>query len=258
LSLTDSCVVRNLIDRRASEIPDKTFIIFADGGEWSYRELRARVLRTARGLQDLGVRQGDYVLVWLPNGPAAVEGFFAVNYLGAVAGPGGTGRRGGVLAHIIRDSCARLMVADARLCDRLNGISLGMVETLVALGASVQVTGVRAVLDENALFAATGEPAPPERRIEAWDTQCVLYTSGTTGPSKGVLSSYLHRHAHSVAIPRSPPRTGGSSTDPCPMSAASALSMACSRWAERSSSARPSRPTGSGKRLIATARPSHL
>jgi crotonobetaine/carnitine-CoA ligase len=37
--------------------------------------------------------------------------------------------------------------------------------------------------------------APLAREIEPWDTQSILYTSGTTGPSKGVLSSYMHMYA---------------------------------------------------------------
>ena len=40
--------------------------------------------------------------------------------------------------------------------------------------------------------AAAGEPRPPERPIRPWDLQSIVYTSGTTGPSKGVMSSYYH------------------------------------------------------------------
>ena len=61
-------VSRDLLDRWAVERPQKTFIKFDDNGEeWSYAEFREMVIRTALGLQRIGVAQGDHVLVWLPN-----------------------------------------------------------------------------------------------------------------------------------------------------------------------------------------------
>ncbi len=63
------CVVRELIERRARETPDRTFVLFEDGASWTYGELRGRVAGWAAGLQRVGVRQGDYVLSWQPNGP---------------------------------------------------------------------------------------------------------------------------------------------------------------------------------------------
>jgi crotonobetaine/carnitine-CoA ligase len=183
-------------------MPERTFILFPDGQSWDRAELRRRVIRTAKGLQDLGVRQGETVLVWLPNGPAAVEVMFAVNYLGAVCVPVGIGLRGAPLDHIVVDSGATLMVADARLLPRWQEVGHGAVATVVAVGdPPAKPVGVR-LHTADAIFAATGEPASPEQPISPRDTQCVLYTSGTTGPAKGVLSSYLHRYAHAVAVPQ--------------------------------------------------------
>lgn len=200
-SLADACVLRNLIDAQAAALPDKPFIFFPDGESWDRAELRRRVRRTAKGLQDLGVRQGETVLAWLPNGPAAVEVMFAVNYLGAVCVPVGIGLRGAPLDHIVADSGAALMVADARLLPRWQGDG-SAVTTVVAVGdPQAEPENVR-LHTAAAIFAATGEPAPPQRPISPRDTQCVLYTSGTTGPAKGVLSSYLHRYAHAVAVPQ--------------------------------------------------------
>lgn len=62
----NECVLRYLVDRWADERPDKTHVIFEDGEEWSYAELRRRVVSKAAGLQRLGVRQGDHVAAWLP------------------------------------------------------------------------------------------------------------------------------------------------------------------------------------------------
>jgi len=55
------------------------------------------------------------VLSWLPNGPHAIAVWFALNYIGAVYVPVNVSYRGRLLAHVIKNSGARLMIADARL-----------------------------------------------------------------------------------------------------------------------------------------------
>src|SRR5262245_59417316 len=81
------CVLRYALERWAGELPEKVFAVFCGGEEWTYRALRERVLTTARGLQQLEVRQGDHVLIWLPNGREALRFVCAVNYIGAVCVP---------------------------------------------------------------------------------------------------------------------------------------------------------------------------
>jgi len=188
----EDCVVRALIDRRAREHPDRTFVLFEDGEAWTYGELRTRVAAWAAGLQALGVGQGDFVLSWQFNGREALLTFFALNYLGAISVPINTAYKGGLLQHVIHNSGAALMVADGRLTDRLNDVDTGRLRTLVSMGEALSPPAHLALVPQSVLAEATGEPAPPERPIQPWDGNLVLYTSGTTGPSKGVLCSYTH------------------------------------------------------------------
>ncbi|MFO1080031.1 MAG: AMP-binding protein [Reyranellaceae bacterium] len=184
------CVLRDLIDRRAGEQPDAPFAIFADGATWSFAEVRRRVRDCAEGLQQLGVRQGEFVLVWLPNGAACLEVMLALNYLGAVYVPINTGYRGGLLEHVVENSGARLMIGDARLLPRLADVKHAALRTVVAVGGPARVAGLDA--RDAAALEGDGEALqPPDRPLEPWDTLCVIYTSGTTGPSKGVLTSCL-------------------------------------------------------------------
>ncbi len=179
--LAEDCVLRPLLDRRASETPDKVFVQFADtGATWTYAELHRHVRETAAALQGEGVRQGETVLTWLPNGPDALRIWFAINYLGAIYVPLNLAYRGQILEHAVRSSGARLIVGHPDLLPRLDTIDCGKLERRVA------VTG------PESLRAAGQAPAPTEREVMPWDTQSVIYTSGTTGPSKGVLCSYLH------------------------------------------------------------------
>ena len=188
-------MLRYVLERRAAAAPDQVFALFEDGTSWTHAELLALTRATAAGLQARGVQQGDAVLCWLPNGPDVVRTWFAINYLGAVYVPINTAYRGKVLSHVVENSGARLAVADGRLVERLAGCdSVGELEAVAVVGEGpAEVPGLE-LFDAAALERAGAAPAPPAWPVEPWDTQAILYTSGTTGPSKGVLSSYVQCH----------------------------------------------------------------
>ena len=200
LPAADRYVLRNLVERQARERGDSVFALFSTGDQWTYARLRAEVRKVAASLQALGVKQDDFVLSWLPNGPHAIAVWFALNYIGAVYVPVNISYRGRLLAHVIENSGARLMIADARLAERLAEIETAALDTLVAVSGSAPALKQIRCLAEDALSAAIGEPADPPRALMPWDTHAIIYTSGTTGPSKGVLSSYRHLGASTEAI----------------------------------------------------------
>ena len=184
-------MLRPLLDRRARDNADDVFILTQAGEEWTFGRLHARVVRTASALARLGVRQGDHVVLWLPNDVDFVVVWFAVNYLGAVSVPINIAYRGSLLAHVIRNSDARLIVGHASLLPRLDDIDRAALACAVAIGGPPPRLAGLEVLDATAL-EGDGVLPPLERPIQPWDTQSIVYTSGTTGPSKGVLSSYIH------------------------------------------------------------------
>ena len=193
----DECVARYLIDRWAEERSDRVYVVFEDGEAWTYRMLREHVRRCAAGLQAHGVRQGDTVAVWLPNGKEVLTAFYAINYLGAIFTPFNTAYRGALLAHVVENSDAKLMLVHTDLVERLAEINTARVQKLIVTGAPKEPLGNLATVpyrevaehDDNTL-------AELERPIDPWDPQSIIYTSGTTGPSKGVLSSYLHMYSN--------------------------------------------------------------
>ncbi len=195
----DRCVLRAILDRHAAERPGKVFAVFESGESWTYGELHARVRRAAAALQRLGVRQGELVLSWLPNGPDAVTVWFALNYIGAVYVPVNTAYRGALLAHVVADLGASLIVLHGGLADRLAALPAGALRRGIVVGPA-NASLAFDTIDAAVLSAADGDPADPDRPIAPWDLQSVIYTSGTTGPSKGVLSSYLHLWSTSMAF----------------------------------------------------------
>ena len=188
------CVLRPVLEKYAASQPDKVFARFADGSEWTYAQTLEITRRTAAGLQALGVRQGENVHVWLPNGPDAIRVWFALNYIGAVYVPINLAYRGRILEHAIRLSGARLLIGHAALTERLLDIERSNLTDLVELsGEGPPVPGLKRH-PAGVLEPSSFELRPLEREIMPWDPQNIIYTSGTTGPSKGVVSSYLHAY----------------------------------------------------------------
>ncbi|MDX5358319.1 MAG: AMP-binding protein [Rhodobacterales bacterium] len=189
----DRVVTRDLIDRFAREKPEATVVKFDDTGEeWSYGQFRDLIVQTGIGLQSLGVAQGDHVLVFAPNSREQIRIFFALNYIGAVYVPINTAYKGHLLEHVINVSDAKVAVVHASLIERLDGIALHRLERLLVVGGKADKAPLPMVSYEDALLPASGTLAPLTRPIEPWDPMSIIFTSGTTGPSKGVLSSYLH------------------------------------------------------------------
>ena len=188
----DECVLRYLLDRWANERPDQPHVVFADGAEWTFAELRDKVRTKAAGLRAMGIEQGEHVAVWLPNGPDALIAFYAINYIGAVFVPFNTAYRGQLLQHVIANSGARVLLVHPDLVPRLSEIDLGRVKRLVVTTGIEVPEAPRPIQRFDELAGAADQTLELARPIEPWDIQSIIYTSGTTGPSKGVLSSYLH------------------------------------------------------------------
>lgn len=195
----DTCVLPRILAKFAQEAPDRTFAVFDDGTEWSYARMRSEALSVAAGLSELGILPGDKVLTWLPNGKLALRSWFGINHQGAVYVAINTAYRGRILEHVVVNSDAEVAICHEELVDRLLEIDdrgkLRVVVTEENKARSSRETfeahGIK-VLPYAALEGQAETINVPD--LQPWDVQSICYTSGTTGPSKGVLSSYLHLH----------------------------------------------------------------
>ncbi|MGH8285686.1 MAG: AMP-binding protein, partial [Steroidobacteraceae bacterium] len=175
----------SLLDRHARATPDKEFIRFESGERWTFAETQSLARRTAAALRRCGIASGEAVLVWLPNGAAVIRAWFGSNLAGAYFVPLNTSYRGRLLSHAIAQSGARVMIVHAELAPRLAEIPATQLETLLIVGNPDLLSG--SPLDGP-------EDGVPDAAVERWDAQMVIFTSGTTGPSKGVLCSYLQMY----------------------------------------------------------------
>lgn len=188
----EQCVLRYALDRQVATQPDKVFAIFDGDEKWTFADLGERVRRAATGLRELGVKQGDYVAVWLPNGPDVITAWFAINYLGAIYVPVNIHYRGALLKHALDLSGATLAIVHGDLTERLADIEPETLRRAIVIGGTPSTLAHIALLDAGTLSPDVIGDLSLAAPIEPWDVQSIIFTSGTTGPSKGVLSSYLH------------------------------------------------------------------
>lgn len=102
----------------AARYPDKTAIVFF-GRRISYAELLSAAERLAARLAELGVRQGDRVLVAMQNCPQLIVAHYAIARANAVAVPINPMNRADELGHYIADSGARIAIALGELAREL-------------------------------------------------------------------------------------------------------------------------------------------
>ena len=73
-----------LIKKAADKYPDETAYEFM-GKKTNYREFMSKIEVTAKALTSIGIREGDAVTICMPNCPQAIDTFYAVNRIGAIA-----------------------------------------------------------------------------------------------------------------------------------------------------------------------------
>lgn len=185
----------------AEQVPSQPYLVF-DERTLTYGELRDEASRMAAGLAALGIGAGDRVASLLDNRVEAVVTWFAAAWLGAVHQPINTANRGTFLTHQLEDSGAEVVVVSPQLLERIAEVA-GHLSTLrhvvvtsdgdpaaqeQPIAASLATSGSTApVSPYSSLFESGSLPPAPVRPA---DLTTLLYTSGTTGPSKGCMISH--------------------------------------------------------------------
>jgi crotonobetaine/carnitine-CoA ligase len=159
------------------------------GRDVTVAELQAGSRSFAGALQRWGIEPGDRVAIMMANVPEFVCVWFGVTRAACIEVPVHSAQRGPLLQHILGESGARVLVCDGEFVERLSGLDLPALERIVIRGTAsapppggVPVAALAEVLD--------GPPAADTRPIDGNTVSCVLYTSGTTGPSKGVILTH--------------------------------------------------------------------
>ncbi|GAA5145267.1 ATP-dependent acyl-CoA ligase [Pseudonocardia eucalypti] len=184
----EDLVVGDLLAARAREQGASPFLEFADG-KCTYGEVDELANRVAQGLIAAGVRPGHHVAVMLPNCPDIVFTMFALARIGAIAVPVNTAYRGELLRHVLATAYCSTLVVDAAYLDRLPPLAPELPDLLRVIVRNPEPTGMdRLGKPAVSLASLLGNGAErPDHRASFSDLLAIMYTSGTTGPSKGAL-----------------------------------------------------------------------
>ncbi|MGE0095193.1 MAG: AMP-binding protein [Alphaproteobacteria bacterium] len=199
--------LREVLKRRADKLGDKPWIVTAERA-YSYREMDQRSNALARGFLKAGIKHGDTVLIMLPDTIDYILAWCALAKIGAIEVPVNNHAKGTVFAHILNDSLAATMIVDRQYLDRIEFV-LGDLKDLKRLvlyskdangkepGLPASLSGRMEEVRFEKLFdadeSALKEPGPTYR-----DIMGVMYTSGTTGPSKGSMNCHAHAYEYAV------------------------------------------------------------
>ena len=202
-----------LLRSRAERFGDKDAIRFRTrSGRWqelSFRQLDYLCRLASAGLADLGVKRGDTVLICAPNSPAVLVAELALLSLGAVSAPVYPDFSPETLAHCVRDSGARIALCGTTLQQHrlTRAASLEKIVVLDEEALPGALTAVK-VLDSVRQLPEDER----ERRLAAVEETCaalgpedvafLLYTSGTSGPPKGVELTHGNVLSQQAAIAR--------------------------------------------------------
>jgi len=194
---------------KVSGFSDSQTAIIVDQGEQdsqvtTYAELSSGSNRVANSLKEMGLKQEDRVMLWLPNCIEFPVSFFAILKLGAIAVPSSILLTPEELNYIAKDSGAKALITNTVLYNKLLSDSTHLdgihhsIEYVILIDEenleqekTPEVTHFTSLLDSQATeFTAINTKADAPAYL--------VYTSGTTGYPKGVL------HAHRALLGRLP------------------------------------------------------
>ncbi|MFB6468399.1 AMP-binding protein [Cytobacillus sp. Hz8] len=191
-------VLSRLLERRAKEGFDRTFIQIEEFVEETYGQCYERSLALANGLQQkLSLKKGEHVIIMSPTSIDFIHTWFAINMVGAVEVPINPAYKGDKLEYALNNSKARIAFIDELLIDRVGSIEsqLKYLQTIIPLkNPSDQKKQIDPLFQKINVISFDlmkwEHPVPIQQEISIQDPATIIYTSGTTGAAKGVIMPY--------------------------------------------------------------------
>lgn len=173
-------ILSTILTRQAEHYGDRVLLVAGDT-RWTYSQTAAIAAASAKTLVDAGIKPGDRVALMCSNRPEFLQVYLGCAWLGAIVVPINTALRGFQLSHIFRNSRPALLVIEAQFLAAIETVDpdVELPSRTWTIGAITE-TRVSPVP-----LPALGDDVPAGV-VRPGDTVAILYTSGTTGPAKGV------------------------------------------------------------------------
>ncbi|KAK9168627.1 hypothetical protein Syun_000767 [Stephania yunnanensis] len=179
--------------RNSNSYPNQPALIDADSDETlTFAQFKSTVAKLAHGFAQLGLKKGDVVLIFAPNSIQFPLCFFGVVAIGAIATTVNPLYTVAELSKQIKDSGPKLVITVPQLWDKVKEFGLAS----VILGSdrvswSKQIVSNAKLTSFAELLELGGSSNDfPVVKIKQSDVAALLYSSGTTGTSKGVILTH--------------------------------------------------------------------
>jgi crotonobetaine/carnitine-CoA ligase len=178
--------VHGVVEQLAATRPDQTFLYYGDES-FTYGEINGQASQVAKGLQGLGIVPNDKVAIMMSNRPEFLFTWFGLSKIGAVEVPINTAHKGDLLAYMIRQSDCVAIVIEAEFLPVLAPViaDLPLLRTVILLGEIKAPSMGRDIISYERLIGNAGDYTPAD--VKPSDPCAIMFTSGTTGPSKGAV-----------------------------------------------------------------------
>jgi long-chain acyl-CoA synthetase len=207
--------VREMLEKRAADQPDKTFLFSeADARRWTYSEFDKAVNRAANMLLENKIKKGDVVSLLMPNSAEYIIAYFACWKIGALAGPVNSLLKAEEIEFALNNSEAKMLLVHSQFLPIIEQISKSRVpgpkskvENELTLDLRPGTRDIRLpylqnviLFDDEAEVTKDFSEDLAKTKIEKTDEAIIIYTSGTTGKPKGCLLTHQNLIANARQI----------------------------------------------------------
>jgi crotonobetaine/carnitine-CoA ligase len=188
-------VLGGLLRSAAERAGARPFLEFADAIR-TFGEADLAANRVANGLAELGAGRSAKIAIMAHNSLAFIEAWLGAARAGAIYVPINTEYKGDILAYQLAKADVTHIVIDPTLLDRLDAVAAGLPQLKHVILTSATGDAPRAISNGAVITALSDLMLAPDHNprvhVMPWDPVAISFTSGTTGPSKGVLASHAH------------------------------------------------------------------
>ena len=162
----------------------------------TYDQFNRLVNQIANGYAQRGIKRGDKVALMLPNSIEFLSSMFALAKLGAISVPINTAYKADLLIHVLNSSDACMLAVDVQWIDRIVQVQhqIPKIKKIVVKGFNEEMNKSSGLIKPMMNFIEMHHHSdlPPSVEVIVSEVQSILFTSGTTGPSKGVEITQSH------------------------------------------------------------------
>jgi carnitine-CoA ligase len=198
--------VGKVLAQQARERGDQPFMQYEDGEPYTYAQAHAMANRVGNAFDQEGVAFGDHVAVMLHNRLEHLWTWFGLNRIGAVYVGINTAYKGWFLTHVLANAGSRFGVMEREVLPWLADVedTVPHMHTVFVPGPALELQDIPAFqrirvrhFDD---LLQQGTPDDIQVEVTYRDIGMILYTSGTTGPSKGVLMPHGHLYLFGLCM----------------------------------------------------------